>query len=111
MRAILIKPTEQSIENIEIANQQDIIKLIGFDTVIADDIGNSGDQLHFDEECFLRGTQGRFQLDKLIPVSGIGVIAGLAEDGALADCQSDIDDIRGRITNQNNINILSERSE
>jgi hypothetical protein len=97
MKAILIKPTEHSIEAIEITNKQDIIKLIGFDTVIADDIGIDGDHLYFDEECFLRGTQGRFQLDKLIPVSGVGVIAGIGENGALTNCQSDIDDIRSRI--------------
>lgn len=97
MKAILIKPAEQTIEAIEIASHEDIVKLIGYDTVIGDDVGNSGDKLYFDEECFLRGTEGRFQLDKLIPVSGVGVIAGTAADDALSDCKSGIEDIRSRI--------------
>ena len=98
MKAILIKPAEQSIEPCEISGEADIIKLIGFDTVIADDIGENGDKLYFDEECFLRGIEGRFQIDKLIPVSGIGVIVGNNQDSAYADVHSDIKDIQSRTT-------------
>ncbi|MDZ7661146.1 hypothetical protein [Thiohalophilus sp.] len=36
----------------------------------------------FDEECFLRGSEGRFQIDSLIPVSGNGVVMGAEEDGS-----------------------------
>lgn len=97
MKAILIKPAEQTIEAIEISNYEDIVKLIGYETVIGDDVGASGDKLYFDEECFLRGTEGRFQLDKLIPVSGVGVIAGSNDDGSPADTQLDIEEIRSRI--------------
>ena len=97
MKALLIKPTEQTIEAIEISNHGDIVKLIGYETVIADDIGDTGDKLYFDEECFLRGTKGRFQLDKLIPVSGIGVIAGSNDDGTPADTLLDIEEISSRI--------------
>ncbi|MEJ2214252.1 MAG: hypothetical protein P8Y20_09375 [Gammaproteobacteria bacterium] len=71
--------------------------MIGYETVIADQVDDNGDKLFFDEECFLRGTEGRFQIDKLIPVSGLGVIVGSNEDGALKDIVSDIDNIRSRI--------------
>ena len=52
----------------------------------------------FDEECFLRGTSGRFQIDTVIPVSGKGVIAGSTDDGTtLRDAVSDVDSIRNRL--------------
>jgi hypothetical protein len=97
MKAVLIKPAEKSIETIEISGQADIEKLVGYDTIISDEIDGNGDQLFFDEECFLRGTEGRFQIDKLIPVSGIGVITGSGNEGLLADIVTDIDNIRSRI--------------
>ena len=97
MKELVIKPAEQTIETTEIAGKEDIIKLIGYETVIADQVDDNGDQLFFDEECFLRGTEGRFQIDKLIPVSGLGVIVGSNEDGTLKDIVSDIDNIRSRI--------------
>lgn len=97
MKALLIKPTEQAIEPIEITNKDEIIQLIGHETVIADEIGNDGDHLFFDEECFLRGTKGRFQLDNLIPVSGLGVIIASNDDGTLADCKLDMAAARSRI--------------
>lgn len=96
MKALLIKPTEQSIEVIDITSQQDIVELIGYKTIISDDIGKNGDKLNFDEDCFLRGTEGRFQIDTLIPVSGCGVITGSDASGALVDVQSDIEDIKSR---------------
>ncbi len=96
MKALLIKPENQSIETIEITNKDEIINLIGFDTVIGDEVGSNGDKLYFDEECFLRGTEGRFQIDKLIPVSGIGVVIGSDADENLSDVNTDIEDIRAR---------------
>ena len=47
---------------------------------------------------FLRGTSGRFQIDKVIPVSGVGIIIGSSDDGStLHDVVSDIDGINERI--------------
>ena len=97
MKAFLISPEIKKIEEIEIAGEQDIIRLIGFDTLESDSIGSSGDHLYFDEECFLRGTTGRFQVDKLIPVSGSGVLVGTSDDGSLQDVATDIDGLRSRI--------------
>jgi hypothetical protein len=96
MRAYKITPENQSVEAIDIADKDEIARLIGFDTVIADEIGNNGDRLYFDEDCFLRGTAGRFQIDKLIPVSGVGIIAGSGSGDVLADVAGSIEDIRSR---------------
>lgn len=98
MKAFLINPEEQSIESIVINNHDDIKKLIGFDSIISDEL-EDGDSLFFDEDCFLRGSSGRFQIDKLIPVAGKGIIVGLLDEGAtLTDVVSGIDALRQRIT-------------
>lgn len=98
MKAFLITPERRSIEAIDIADHDDIAKIIGFDTIESDAIGTGSDRLFFDEECFLRGTAGRFQVDSLIPISGKAVIVGVAGDGTtLRDAAADIDDLRGRI--------------
>jgi len=98
MRAILINPESRSIEAIDISGHADLVKLIGYDTLESDAVGTADDRLYFDEECFLRGTSGRFQIDTLIPVSGKGVIVGTGEDGTtLRDAVTDIDALRSRI--------------
>ena len=98
MKAILINAQSRSIEPVEISSREDIVRLVGFDTLESDGVGSAGDRLYFDEECFLRGATGRFQIDTLIPVSGIGVIVGTAEDGSvLRDVATGIDSLRGRI--------------
>ena len=98
MNALLITPDTQSIEAVEIDNLDDIVKLIGYDTITSDEIGPEGDRLFFDEECFLRGTSGRFQIDTVIPVSGIGIVVGSTDDGAtLKDVVSGVESIKKRI--------------
>ena len=98
MKALLITPETESIEQVDIEGREDIVKLIGFDTLESDEIGPDGDRLYFDEECFLRGTKGRFQIDKVIPVSGKGVIVGSADNGAtLHDVTSTVDSIKQRL--------------
>ncbi len=98
MKALLITPDTQSIEAIEISGHDEIMKLIGYDTITSDEIGPEGDRLFFDEECFLRGSSGRFQIDTVIPVSGKGVIVGSADDGTtLRDAVSDVESLRARI--------------
>ncbi len=98
MKAFLISAENQAIEAIDITNMEDIAKRIGFDTIESDAVGSQGDRLYFDEECFLRGSAGRFQIDTLIPVSGKGIVIGSVDEGAsLADVATDIDDLRSRI--------------
>lgn len=98
MKALLIDPEQQTIEQVDVAGHEDIARLIGYETLESDEIGPDGDRLFFDEECFLRGTTGRFQIDNVIPVSGKGLVVGSAEEGAsLRDVVSDPDSIRARM--------------
>ena len=98
MKAILINPENRSIDAIDISSRDDLVRLIGYDTLESDAVGSAGDRLYFDEECFLRGTSGRFQIDTIIPVSGKGVIVGTADGGnSLRDVATNIDELRSRI--------------
>jgi hypothetical protein len=98
MKALRINPEQQTIDEIEISGHDDIVRLIGFDTVISDEIGPDGDRLYFDEDCFLRGSSARFQIDTVVPVAGTGVVVGMAADGEqLQDVTSDLEGLRKRL--------------
>jgi hypothetical protein len=97
MKALLINPETRSIEAIDIGSHAELASLIGYDTIESDAVGNAGDRLYFDEECFLRGTTGRFQIDTLVPVSGVGVIVGVGDGDTLRDAATSLDDLRARI--------------
>jgi len=100
-KAFLISPEQKSVEPIELSDENEIKTLIGFETIESDAVGSAGDRLFFDEECFIRGTTGRFQIDNLIPVAGKGVVVGTATDGAaLVDVLIGIDDLRRRVSFQ-----------
>ncbi len=79
MKAFRIDPAAKVITEIDLPNATDALaaiiaqKDIGFD-----EIDDNGDRLYFDEACFIneKPGAGRFQLDRLPPVSGVGVIAG-----------------------------------
>lgn len=95
--AYLIVSDEQTIEPIELSGTDDVARLVGFDTIETDSVGDTGDRLFFDEECFIRGSEGRFQIDKLIPVSGKGVVVGVASDGeTLTDVTISLEALRQR---------------
>ena len=96
MKAFLINPESQSIESIEIQDQNDIQAQIGYDTVISDELGDD-QHIFFDEECFLRQAKGRFQIDKLVPISGKAIIMGMSGD-ALSDVALDESALAARIT-------------
>ncbi len=98
MKAILIDPETQSIESVDISGHEDIARLIGYDTIESDEIGPEGDRLYFDEECFLRGATGRFQIDNVVPVSGKGLVIGTSDAGAtLRDAASEPEALRQRL--------------
>lgn len=98
MKAYLIDAENHTIENIDVKNMDDIIRLVGYETIESDAVGNAGDRLFFDEECFLKGSAGRFQIDTVIPVSGKGILMGASEDGTtLSDVHTDLDDLISRI--------------
>ena len=78
MQVLLIDPKEKKISAIEIDDGvKGIARLIGFDSIDADEIDANGDALYFDESCFIRDQPdaGRFKLDSLAPVAGRGVVA------------------------------------
>ena len=89
MKAFLIDPAAKTIEAVEFDGTPDGIRaLIGFPTLESDEIDANGDRLFLDEECFIRALPGagRFQLDRLAPVSGKGVVVGARDGGStLAD--------------------------
>ncbi len=98
MKALLITPDTRTIEAIDVAGRDDIVRLIGHETIESDAVGKNGDRLFFDEECFLRGGGVRFQIDTVIPISGRAVLVGTTNDGAvLVDVVTDADSLRGRI--------------
>ena len=97
MKAFLITPGSKSVDAVDITDEEDIVRLVGFPTIIFDEIGPDGDRLYFDEECFLRGSSGRFQVDNVVPVSGNGVVVGATDDGTLRDVVSDMDGLAGRL--------------
>ena len=96
MKAFLISPESQSIESIDIQDQNDIKSHIGYDTVISDELGDD-QHIFFDEECFLRQAKGRFQIDKLIPISGKAIIMGMSGD-ALSDVALDESALAARVS-------------
>ena len=96
MKAFLINPESQSIESIEIQDQNDIQAQIGYDTVISDELGDD-QHIFFDEECFLRQAKGRFQIDKLVPISGKAIIMGMSGD-ALSDVALDESALAARVS-------------
>jgi hypothetical protein len=101
MKALLVTPASQSVELVEVASHDDIAVLIGFETIASDEIGPSGDRLFFDEECFLRGyaVSGRFQVDRVAPVAGKGIIVGSPDAGvSLRDAVTDVEGLLARIT-------------
>ena len=77
MPCFLIDPTQKTITAVEGGGDLPGVRaLIGFETVDSDEIDANGDRLYFDEKCFIRQTPGvgRFQLDSLAPVAGMGVV-------------------------------------
>ena len=96
-KAFLISPEDKSIEPVELRDVADIATLVGYETIESDEIGDGADRLFFDEECFIRGASGRFQVDRLIPVAGKGVIVGVADDGVtLCDASVSRDELLAR---------------
>lgn len=79
MKAFKINPAAKEISEIEIDGQHaTLVSLIGQPDIGFDEIDDNGDRLYFDEACFIREQPGagRFKLDSLPPVSGVGIVAG-----------------------------------
>lgn len=101
MKYFVINPAEKRVTAHDpVEGLAGIRKLIGFDSVDSDEINNAGDRLFFDESCFLRDNPaaGRFQLDTLAPVAGIGVIVGTEQSAGVFGTPSvSLEAIQGRV--------------
>ncbi len=99
MKAILIDSQQRSVATVDVSGKDDLVQLVGYDTLTSDRIDTGGERLFFDEECFIRGASGRFQIDRLAPVAGRAVITGTVGAGGIcSDVRSTPDDIRQRVT-------------
>ena len=95
MHALLIEGDEQAIEAVEISSRADIIKLVGQDTIISDEM-DSNNAVYFDEDCFIRGTSGRFQIDNLAPIAGKAVVIGYLEGEQMTNASISIEELSAR---------------
>lgn len=95
MKAIVIDGKAQTLEETEVGREEDIRALVGQDSVIHDDI-DEANAVFFDEDCFIRGTEGRFQIDALAPVAGKAVVVGRTADGALHETTLDVESLSER---------------
>ena len=95
MHAFMIDGNDQSIESVEISSRADIVRLVGQDTIISDEI-DDGNAVHFDEDFFIRGTSGRFQIDKLAPIAGKAVVIGSLEGDQMTNVSLDLEELKAR---------------
>lgn len=96
MKAILIDGQSQTVEMTEVGREDDMHTLIGQDSLIHDDI-DEANAVFFDEDCFIRGTRGRFQIDALAPIAGKAVVIGRSQDGALHETSLDAEALTERL--------------
>ena len=95
MHAFLIDGVKQNLELVEISSKKDIVKLVGQDTIIFDEI-DKADAVYFDEDCFIRGSSGRFQIDSLAPIAGRAVVIGYLDGEQLTNVNCAIEDLLPR---------------
>lgn len=102
MQIYVIDPTLKTISALDVSGALDDIRgLIGFASIDSDEIDNNGDRLFFDEECFIRQQDGvgRFKVDNLAPVAGIGVIANSRDEAkSIQTPEVSLPDLRKRVT-------------
>jgi len=96
MHAYLIDGSAQEIEPIEISSKTDISQLVGQDTIIADAIDDDN-AVHFDEDCFIRGTSGRFQVDTLAPIAGKAVVIGSLDGAQMTNASLTLEALQARV--------------
>ena len=96
MQAFFIDGVKQNQELVEISSKKDIAKLVGHDTIIFDEI-DGADAVYFDEDCFIRGSSGRFQIDSLAPIAGKAVVIGYLDGEQLTNVTGALEDLLARI--------------
>jgi hypothetical protein len=101
MKALLINANLKIVTEVEIEPTREAIQdLIGFKTIDADEIDSNFDQLFFDEECFIRqqDQKGRFKVDNLAPVVGMGVVVNSADSKTFYSPKINLADLIKRVT-------------
>jgi len=95
MHAFLITGSNQGIEAIEISSRADIAGLVGQDTIVSDELDDTN-AVFFDEDCFIRGTSGRFQIDTLAPIAGKAVVVGYLDGEQLTNASLGLEELKTR---------------
>ena len=101
MKALLINANLKIVTEVEIEPSREAIQeLIGFKTIDADEIDSNFDQLFFDEEFFIRqqDQKGRFKVDNLAPVVGMGVVVNSADSQTFDSPKINLADLIKRVT-------------
>ncbi len=101
MKALLINANLKIVTEVEIEPTREAIQdLIGYKTIDADEIDANFDQLFFDEECFIRqqDQKGRFKVDNLAPVVGMGVVVNCADSQTFDSPKINLADLIKRVT-------------
>ena len=101
MQVLIVNPNTNEMKSLEIPNTKEALQeVIGFTTIDSDEIDDNGDRLFFDEEFFIRQQSvGRFKVDSLAPVAGIGVIVNSKDSGnTLQSAIVSIEDLEKRVT-------------
>lgn len=96
MLALLIRGESRTIEAVDVKGLADIERLVGFHTLMADNVGDTH-EVYFDEDCFLRKSRGRFQIDRLPPIAGNAVVIGTQSNGTLTDASLQVSQLQERV--------------
>jgi hypothetical protein len=95
MKSFLIDGLSKKTIQIKVTDRAGIASLIGFSSV-ADEIISEAEIAVFDEDCFICGSEGRFQTETLAPIAGKAVVVGVAGSD-LVDSQLTSVDLRLRV--------------
>jgi hypothetical protein len=101
MQCYVIDANTQTISEASLTDDAaPIAKHIGYDSIDSDEIDGTTDRLYFDDSCFIRTqpSNGRFKLDSLAPVAGIGVVAGVTSEGNPTTPKLTLQEVRARVT-------------
>jgi len=104
INAFLINANSKEISQITLTGSTD--ELVALINVPAKDVGfdeidDNGDRLYFDEACFIneKPGAGRFRLDTLPPVSGMGIVVGWnTADDQMSNAKVMSDTLKSRVS-------------
>ena len=95
MKALSIDGIKKTISEVDIEGVGDLEILLGGGSLVSDDL-DSEHQIFFDEDCFIKQTNGRFQIDALPPIAGKAVLARVV-DGEFSGVTLGLNEIESRV--------------